>query len=314
MAQSAQTSNKSTYTPNPQNAAYKNDTMMLNELKEKNSIFFARAEKDGNVHIIVPRYTDAASNKTISMAQGVYIAQSFKTQGVKTHRAITYNGAKSLGTTIRTGEPHVEITSSIKLDDKDKALIAEQNEKLIAENKPKNKSKIEANKQALETGYKNVAYMYYPAWAVENTKALKNAFKIPNTAYINEKAFEAFKKELKAEKEGKKPDLPKIDGNNAKDWKEHVKNCMTGNEVVLSKEKASELATAMINDLENAREAGNPFLFQQTAKEANFENLKEAKERIAHTQEQLLGIDTKTHEIPEVAQHHGVTEEEEISR
>lgn len=298
MAMSTQTSNnKSSIHLNYYNAAVKNDTMILNELKDKNSIFFGLPEKDGNVHVVVPHITDAASNKKISMAQGVYIAQGFKTMGVTTHRAITANGAKSLGTFIRPKQPHVEITNSYKIDDKEKNSLVKQNEELKKEQNPENDFKIKANEQAINSGYRNVAFIYYPVWAVNNTKALKNAFRNPNTPDIDMKKWEAFMAEMKAEKEGKKPELPVINGNSAKDWKEHIKNCMTGNEVVLSKEKASEFATAMINDIENAQKQGNPFLFQQTVKKANIENLQEAKERNSRMQEQLLGIETKAQEV-----------------
>lgn len=310
MAMSAQTSNNNTsYFSDPTNAAAKRDLMILNELKGKNSVFFAKAGKDGNVHVIVPRITDAASNKKIHMARNVYIAQGFKTMGIKTHRAITYNGAKSLGTSIQKEMPHVEITSSYKISDKERNSIAQENETLSKNSDYTSKLKFKANQQALETGYRNVAYTYYPAFAVVDKNALKNSFRIPGTPDIDQKKWEAFRKEMEIETGKAKANLPVIDGNNAKDWKEHVKNCMTGNEVVLSQEKAREFATAMINDLENAREQGNPFLFQQTAKNAAAELYKEAKDKSIEQQREVLGLEEKTAEVEPQA----YSTEEEIS-
>lgn len=311
MAMSAQTSNNTSFYLNPQNVAYRNDAMILNELKDKNSIFFSKAGNDDKVHVIIPRIRDAAANKNINMAQGVYIAQGFKTMGIKTRHAITYNGARSMGTYIPKGKPHVEVAVTYKLDEKGKNTIVRENETLSQNSDSTSKLKLEANKQALETGYRNVAYTYFPASSVGDAAALKKAFLKPHTPDIDTKAWEKFKEEYKAEKAGKSPkeiyNLPVIDGNLAKDWKEHVKNCMTGNEVVLSKEKATEFATAMINDLENAHEQGNPFLFQQTAKNAAAELYKEAKDRSIEQQREVLGLEEKA---PEVEPQPYSTEEE----
>lgn len=266
---------------NPYSTQIKNEEMILNGIHSRSSIFFNQANEDGKVHVQIPRYIDAASNKTISMQNGVYIAQAFKNLGIETTRIITEKGAEKLGTSIkREGNvPHVDIKGSIKLSEKDKSALTLYNENLSKSRTEENKNvvdyKIAENHKAIDSGYKQIAFSYYPAYAVNDVNKLKDVFRQKNTPYYNRTALEKFENsnELKSNlyEEGQ------IDGNNAADWKEHIKNCMTGKEVILSKEKARDFYTSMENDIRNGIENGDNFIFSKAVTKASLDLANEIK-------------------------------------
>lgn len=266
-----------------------NEDNICNSIANQQSVFFNKTGKDGKVHIQIPRYINAATNKQIYPSQAVYIAQQFKNNRkyvVKTSRIITEAGAKALGTSIKTNSPHVEVSYSKKLevDDIKKREADEENlnKKIAATNDPKEKKelsdKLDYVVDELTSGYSNIPITYYPAYQVQDQRKLANAFLIKNTGFFNQKNFDEFKKENLKENQYRKG--PAIDGDSAKDWKEHVKNCLTGREVILSKEKAAELSSSMLNDLSNAHaNAANKkeyYLFQDTLKKASYELNQEA--------------------------------------
>lgn len=286
MANSVQPAAKNTsknYKPNPYSTAIVNENNIRNSLALKQSVFFNTADKaDGKVHVQLPRYVSAATNKVIPAKDGVYIAQAFKNMGITTGRVITSKGAAALGTTINPNSPHVEVKGVRKLTESGiakKGADEERLQKLIEQEKDEKvlaglKHQLETTVKERTTGYEDIITTYYPANKVEDTRKLANAFINRSTGNFNQKNLNNYMNENLKENQFAKG--PAIDGDKAKDWKEHVKNCLTGREVVLSKEKAKELSSSMLNDLQNNYEQNNYFAFQKTVKEKSEELHKEA--------------------------------------
>lgn len=260
------------------NVALKNEQMMLDSLKQRKSIYFGKADKDGNVHVIIPKIIDAKSNKQFNNKVNPYAAQALANMGIKSRHVITLSGAKALQTEIKnpSQKPHFYLTASVPMTDRDRENFQKRIDEIEAQTHSKNftgtERELEAlereqmsKMQSLETGKKNISYTYYPSFTVENKAALSNVFKEKNTPYINHV------NQASSEKSTEKV----IDGNEAKTWQEHIKNCMTGNEVILSKDKAHDLASSMIKDMQEGFDTGKPFVLQQSLLQANSELHKE---------------------------------------
>lgn len=276
-------STQSSYKKNPSGVAIVNENNIRNSLTLKKSVFFNTVNKeDGKVHVQIPRYISAATNKQIPFKDSVYIAQSFKNQGILSGRVITEKGAKALGTEIKANAPHVEVKGNRQLTESGIEKKAAEEDKLLKkieietdeEKKENLKKELETTVKERTTGWEDFVTTYYPAYEVKDIKKLANVFMIKNTGYYNQQKFDAFAKENLKENQYRKG--PAIDGDTAKNWKEHVKNCLSGREVILSKEKAQEFSSSMLNDLQNAHDNKEFFVFQNVVNQASKELYQEA--------------------------------------
>ena len=134
------------------NVALKNEQMMLDSLKQRKSIYFGKADKDGNVHVIIPKIIDAKSNKQLNNKVNPYAAQALANMGIKSRHVITLSGAKALQTEIKnpSQKPHFYLTASVPMTDRDRENFQKRIDEIEAQTHSKKFTGTERELEALE--------------------------------------------------------------------------------------------------------------------------------------------------------------------